>query len=211
MLFLPSNIENLSRKDRERYYKRMEILNAATALFAEKGYQNTTIDLIAEHAEFGKGTIYNYFEGKEDIYWAIVSDIFNAYLESLQNIDSESDNFFDFIKKTTESLFSFCVNNKHAFIMITRLRTSAFIHSEKIREAIQKYQKNADKILLDRIEAAIEKKQIKKVNPNSLIKLYRSMIFPYVYHQMFCEEKTEINVVRESNFIVDVLFNGIKK
>ena len=57
----------LSRRERERETRRREILDAAIKLFAEKGYEQTTLDEIAQKAEFGKGTIYHYFKNKEEL------------------------------------------------------------------------------------------------------------------------------------------------
>ncbi|TMN33685.1 TetR/AcrR family transcriptional regulator [Pseudoalteromonas sp. S2755] len=45
--------------------KRLQILEAAQQLFAQHGAQNTSMDLIAKHAEVSKRTIYNHFETKE--------------------------------------------------------------------------------------------------------------------------------------------------
>lgn len=55
--------------------RRRAMLDAARSVFAEKGYENARLDEIAERAEFGKGTLYNYFEGgKEDILFALFED-----------------------------------------------------------------------------------------------------------------------------------------
>lgn len=211
MLFIPENIENLSRKERERLFKRMEILNAAVSLFAEKGYQHTTIDLIAEKAEFGKGTIYNYFRGKEEIYWAIIDDIFTLHLSTVNSIHESTKSFYEFLLKVTEEVFSFCLNNVHAFVMITRLRTNSTTQSYKIRESVVSYQTNVDLIFEQRVENAIKAKEISDLNVKSFNTLYRSMIFPYVYNQIFCEKNENIDVATESKFIINILFNGIKK
>ncbi len=214
MLFLPTNIDALTRRERERYFKRMEILNAAVVLFAENGYSNTTIETIAEKSEFGKGTIYNYFDGKENIYWEIINEIFDAYLEALNEIDRTHQSFIDFIMNITKELFAFCTTHKHAFVMITRLRTGIGIDSVNVKNSISDYQAKVDSIFLKRIEAAVESGEIKTVDPNSLLALYRSMIFPYIYNKMFCDlEKgnEKIDISEETELIVNILFNGIKK
>ena len=56
----------LSRRDRERLARRLAMLDAALAVFGEKGFDGATLDEIAERAEFGKGTLYNYFPGGKD-------------------------------------------------------------------------------------------------------------------------------------------------
>jgi AcrR family transcriptional regulator len=62
------------RKERERLARREAILEAAKAVFAEKGILGATVEEIAEHAEIGKGTIYLYFGVKEEIYTALMEE-----------------------------------------------------------------------------------------------------------------------------------------
>src|SRR5947207_858250 len=46
---------------------RSRIVNAALALFQEKGFDATTTKAIARRARVAEGTVFNYFETKEDI------------------------------------------------------------------------------------------------------------------------------------------------
>jgi len=46
---------------------RMRIIDAATRLFAEQGYQQTTISEIAKLVGLAEGSIYDHFRGKEDL------------------------------------------------------------------------------------------------------------------------------------------------
>ncbi len=60
------------RRRREKERRRKEIVDAAERVFFSKGYDNATMDDVAETAELSKGTLYLYFDGKEDLYHAIV-------------------------------------------------------------------------------------------------------------------------------------------
>lgn len=51
----------------DRSDKRDSILTAALRLFDEQGFRGTSMATIAEEAEVGAGTIYRYFDGKEDL------------------------------------------------------------------------------------------------------------------------------------------------
>ncbi|MGB1376015.1 MAG: TetR/AcrR family transcriptional regulator, partial [Rhodothermales bacterium] len=63
----------LTRRERERLVRRHEMLRAAQEVFAEKGYNSATLEEVATRAEYGKGTLYNYFPGgKQEILLAIV-------------------------------------------------------------------------------------------------------------------------------------------
>src|SRR3974390_2326526 len=51
-----------------------EILEAALAVFAERGFASTRMDEIAQRAGVTKGTIYLYFESKEAVFRALVTE-----------------------------------------------------------------------------------------------------------------------------------------
>jgi len=57
--------------DHPRTDKKTRIVEAAVMVFAQKGYTSATIADIAARAEIGKGTIYEYFASKEDLFFAV--------------------------------------------------------------------------------------------------------------------------------------------
>ncbi len=67
--------EKISLMDKKKQKRRKRIIGSATALFQNKGYADTTIGDIADQAEVGVGTIYNYFSSKNDILLNLVADI----------------------------------------------------------------------------------------------------------------------------------------
>ena len=56
-----------SRRERKKRVQKQEIYQAATTLFMAKGFENTTIDMIAELADIGRATFFNYYPTKADI------------------------------------------------------------------------------------------------------------------------------------------------
>jgi TetR/AcrR family transcriptional regulator len=72
MAFMEEKDENkMTRKQRETKLREQIILEAAERLFLSKGYENTSMDEIATASEFSKGTLYNYFNSKDELYLAI--------------------------------------------------------------------------------------------------------------------------------------------
>ncbi|MBE9508961.1 MAG: helix-turn-helix transcriptional regulator, partial [Chloroflexi bacterium] len=53
--------------------RRAQILNAAATVFAEKGFHRATTREIARVADVSEGTIYNYFDSKEDLLVGIIT------------------------------------------------------------------------------------------------------------------------------------------
>ncbi|MET9499406.1 TetR/AcrR family transcriptional regulator [Streptomyces sp. NPDC006552] len=57
----------MGRRERSKQRVREGLYASALSLFAEQGYERTTIDQIAERADVARGTFFNYFQRKEDI------------------------------------------------------------------------------------------------------------------------------------------------
>ncbi len=62
-----SGDNTMSRRDREKEFKKKYIAEAAYRLFASSSYEAVTVEDIAREAEFGKGTLYQFFESKDDL------------------------------------------------------------------------------------------------------------------------------------------------
>jgi AcrR family transcriptional regulator len=63
--------------------KRSAILEQAIAVFAKAGYRGTDVQVIADRANVGKGTVYRYFKSKEDLFWAATYEVFSRMERSV--------------------------------------------------------------------------------------------------------------------------------
>ena len=71
--------QTITRQEREWRARHEEILAAATDLFAEHGYAGTTMQMIADAAEFSVGYLYKHFPGKEELLEQIVTREMEAF------------------------------------------------------------------------------------------------------------------------------------
>lgn len=62
----------LERKEREREQRRQAIINAGEQVFFSQGYESSTMDDVARQAELSKGTLYLYFQSKDELHFAIM-------------------------------------------------------------------------------------------------------------------------------------------
>ena len=60
------------RREREKEQRRSDIINAAEKLFFAKGYDDVSMNDIANEVELSKATLYLYFANKEELFFAIV-------------------------------------------------------------------------------------------------------------------------------------------
>lgn len=64
--------------------KEKRILQAAETVFSRFGYEKATLDEIIKLADVGKGTVYKYFGNKEQLFYKLVSDKNEPFVERLQ-------------------------------------------------------------------------------------------------------------------------------
>ena len=64
----------------DKQAKKQDIIKAAMKVFAQKGFANTKMADVAEMANIGKGTIYEYFKSKEEIF----EFVFSHFMESME-------------------------------------------------------------------------------------------------------------------------------
>ena len=69
----------LTRKERERKARKELIIDVTEKIIEERGFENITMDEIAEKAEMGKGSLYLYFKNKNSIFLAISGAADGAY------------------------------------------------------------------------------------------------------------------------------------
>jgi AcrR family transcriptional regulator len=67
----PRPLEGGARQ-RRKEARPQELLDAALALFVEKGFAATRTDEVAQHAGVSKGTLYLYYPSKEELFKAVV-------------------------------------------------------------------------------------------------------------------------------------------
>ena len=84
MDFHGSISDQASRWKRRKEDRPEEILNAALALFTEKGFAATRMDDVAKQASISKGTLYNYFDSKENIFHAVVQEMISPEIDKVE-------------------------------------------------------------------------------------------------------------------------------
>lgn len=84
--------------------RRDEILDAATALFAEHGYSDTVTQVLAEKLQVGKGTLYRHFPSKRDLFLATADRVMRRLRE---RIDANLAGVDDPLDRVTVAVRSF--------------------------------------------------------------------------------------------------------
>ena len=75
---LPVNKKPAARQARSMTTKRA-VLDAATQLFAEKGYEDTSVDEIVQASGVSLGSMYHQFGGKLEVFLALAQEVLNRH------------------------------------------------------------------------------------------------------------------------------------
>src|SRR5579859_953804 len=76
----------VSLRERQRQERERLILRAASDLFVERGYHDTSMDDIATRVGIAKGTVYLHFASKEDLTLALLEQGVREFTHSLDTI-----------------------------------------------------------------------------------------------------------------------------
>jgi AcrR family transcriptional regulator len=104
--------------------RRDQLLLVARAIFAERGFQATTMDDIAKEAGFTKPILYQYFESKTELYREIVNQTAKKLMNSLRTAVDEVESPRAKIEVAFRVYFEMVVSETDAFRIL-------FIHSHE--------------------------------------------------------------------------------
>jgi AcrR family transcriptional regulator len=91
---------------------RTEILNAAIALFARKGYAGTGVQEILDSVELSKPTLYYHFQSKAGLFHAILDHAYDSIYQLMKDAVDRADHLDQKLVAAAEALFNFTRENQ---------------------------------------------------------------------------------------------------
>ncbi len=104
-------MEKSARKEREFKVRRAEILEQAEKIFASKGFYNVTMAEIANVSGFSIGSLYQFFEGKENLYCSMLSEKLDLMHEQVREKVKATSGIAEKIEMIIAAHFQFVENN----------------------------------------------------------------------------------------------------
>jgi len=173
------------------------MLQAAQSVFAEKGYEQATLDEIAERAEFGKGTLYNYFEdGKEGLLFAIFDEVYDDLHEMVQSTFEDKTvrgaSFRKAFHQLVAQSFTYYEEREELIlILIKEAHRLCFSSNPEQAAYFQEQQQRIVSALVPAVQAAIEEDRIASLPPQPLAYLLLEVIHDLIVHRCLSERSDE--------------------
>ncbi len=101
-----------------RMQRRAQLLEAAQAVFVEKGYHSTGMEDIAERAGVSKPVLYQHFPGKLELYLAVVDVHTQALVDVVESALRSTDNHKQRVYAVVEAFFDFVAREDSAYRIV---------------------------------------------------------------------------------------------
>src|SRR6185369_5769364 len=184
---------------------RDRLLNVALQLFAQKGFESTSVREIASAAEVTKPTIYYYFKSKEGLYLELLDHICgtieNTVMLSLVSHGTARSRIESFILEILDSIIENNDNRQLLYVLLLDSRRDILSMShERIKNLIAG-------ILDELVTDGIKRKEFRVENIQEITRSLLACILIFSYEQLFIQS-TKFNK-KEVERMLDKLFDQL--
>ena len=203
-------MESIKRKEREYLTHREEILQAAEKLFATKGFFHTTMNEIAEAAEFGTGTLYKYFKSKEDLYFILLVEKIEEINRLSKTAFSQKTSVKERIEKALRLQFEFVKDNQDFFrIFISERNRFEWTLKDDLGKGIHDkmgvYINNLAKVMKE----GMKKGEFKTMDPMDLAHGLVGIVHSFVFEWLISPQPYPL--MKKVDTVLEIFLNGAQR
>jgi AcrR family transcriptional regulator len=141
----------IKRKEREKEARRQAILEAAARVFSRKTFYEATLDEIASEAELAKGTLYNYYKDKQDIFLSLIDRGVADYQEVLNDVITSGKSLKEVLTQCFETSLKLVRTHRYMY----RLMITAGAHlSDNVRVGVLEVWLNQSRLASEKLAEA---------------------------------------------------------
>jgi TetR/AcrR family transcriptional regulator len=197
----------LTRKEKEKIKHREEIIRASLKLFSEKGFHSVSMQDIAARAEFSVGTLYNFFQSKEQLFTELLNDCAEKTYQLLSPI-LESEKPEDAKLRTFIRAHSSLAEDNIEFIKLYVSEYGNLIPAHRyIDEQADKVKTTLYVQIEDVIASGIRKKIFRSVEPKITAQALAATLQSFVLDSSRDFEKSKVDegLVKIEQLFIDTL------
>lgn len=193
--------EKIKRKEK----KRERMLEVAAELFSKKNYHEVMMDDVARLTDVAKGTVYNYFTSKEELYFTIMSSKLENLNTSLKNKIASEISVIDSLHTFVIHLYMFMMKYQNFFLMYQKEYMNA---QNQFCDELRAMSDELKSILSDVIYKGKRENQFRDIEESFAVKLVLGSIFGAV--QRGIENKyTGERLSEEREKLFDFVLHGL--
>jgi AcrR family transcriptional regulator len=198
------------RRERERQMRRMEILGAARRVFAERGYEHATLEEIAGGAEFAKGSLYNYFSSKDELFREVVYSSIDDVEQLAASALAAGGHAREVLTRYATSVIEYYKEHDDLLrIMAVEMNR---IHTGDRRVQVEDLMQRVNRIvsiLASALRKDIRQKRILHENPDDLAHIFISTVHNRAMRWLFNgRDMRTLDAQQEAAFAARLFFDG---
>lgn len=187
-----------------RNNKKNDILDAAIKVFFEKGFHKAKMEDIAKEAGVGKGTIYEYFESKKDLFQEMIKCSIEKYIEKARKAISKKNTVKEKLIAFAEHHGMFLANHVD---MTQIIITQPQILSIDMKRWLMRGKMEIFTLVKEIIEMGIEDGELRENLDADLATLsLLGTVNQYYSKKIFFDKVSQENIDAEQ--VIDMLFMG---
>ena len=206
----------LERRGKEKDSRKKLILKSARTLFFKKGFNNVTVDEIAKSSELGKGSIYLYFNSKEEIYAQILLNDIEDFNQQVSVLLSKKKIAADLLVEFSNIYVDFFFNDGELFriLMTYMLQPAKMNLTEKLNSQILTANARSIDVIGKILKLGVSSKEFSaninlKQNQNAIWGLLNGIISLYIFSGSPIKRRERINSTIK--LALEVFIKGLKK
>lgn len=164
---------------------KIKLVDIARQLFAKQGFENTTMNDIAQASGKGRRTLYTYFKNKEDIYYAVIEAELDRLSGKMDEVAKKDMNLED---KLVEVIYAHLDLIKEAVRRNGNLRAEFFRNIFLVSKVRKNFDHNEISILTRLLEEGVDKGifEVENIQLTADIIHYsiRGLEIPYIYGRL---------------------------
>jgi len=202
--------ERLGRKEKEHRTRRRDILDAALKLFSRKGYSGTSISEIAQASEFSVGSIYNFFETKENLYLTIVEEKFRETSRRMSDAVAMETDCVRKIAKAVRAVLISMEENRDFYNLFLGIQTvpEPAVHGGVHRKALKLYEDHIN-FFMELMEEGVHSGIFREFTPLELAYSLIGICNANIYNWL--QGPGDTSLVAHHERILDLFFRGTLK
>jgi AcrR family transcriptional regulator len=190
-------------------FRTAEILGAARAVFAAKGFPDATVDEIAQVAGVAKGTLYLYYKSKREIYLAALNQGVRTLVDRLRERLTAAGTVEERIRAFVQTRLSYFDEEADFF----RIYYSEFASAMTAKPASQRFLRDMYfeqiELLADAIRTAPDQDTLRPVDPERVAAMIGELTRGLISDRTL--NSTRETVDQEVQFVLDLVWNGLSK
>ena len=194
---------NVTFKEAGRGARREALLNAAGNLFAETGYEGTTIEAIAQKAGMAKGSFYLHFQSKEEIFRGLIEDASERVIEKVRSVQGNGKSIEENLKDIALIILSFHLGSSHPWFFTLMEKG---IERQKVMEHFYVKRKKVIDIISGILRQGMRDGTVVMDDPDRLSNLFIGCINGTVVRGCCSDE--EISPEQEARWLVARFLQG---